>query len=288
MSTQSKLQLSACTLIALLAFAGNSVLGRLALSDGSLDPTSFTVIRLWSGALVLTLLLKTFPTSTRQTSKGSWQAALMLFLYAATFSYAYQSLTTGTGALILFGAVQLTVIFTSILKGQKLQPIAWLGMAVAFLGFIYLVTPGLSAPPLVGFSLMVISGVAWANYTLLGSGSRNPLSDTAHNFLRTIPLSIPLIIFYYQDISLTQKGVWLACASGAITSGLGYAIWYLVLKKIKPLSAAVIQLLVPVLASIGGVLFAKEALTLHFVIASTIILGGAATVILANAKKPVR
>ncbi|MFC5051883.1 DMT family transporter [Rubritalea spongiae] len=282
MTSTSIRKLGFYTLLALIAFAGNSVLGRIALSENAVDPTSFTVIRLYAGALVLWILHKCTLKGNPPRSKGSWRAACMLFLYAVTFSYAYRSLETGTGALVLFGAVQITTLVDSLLKGNSIKPAVFLGMAVALLGFIYLVKPSLSTPSLTGFLLMLVAGIAWTYYTLFGSGSLNPLRDTAHNFVRTIPLTIPLILFSFPHIAITPKGSLLALSSGALTSGLGYAIWYRVLKDLKPISAAVIQLTAPVLATAGGIFFAAEPLTTHFIIASFAILTGALIVILSN------
>jgi len=212
-------------------------------------------------------------------SKGSWKASFMLFVYAICFSLAYISLDTGMGALILFAAVQVTIIMIGLLSGNRLYFIEWLGTVVAFLGFIYLVLPGLSAPPLIGFILMSIAGVAWGFYTLAGKASKNPLSDTTYNFIRTLPFVVVLVLITIQNSNLTSEGIVLAIISGGITSGIGYTVWYVALNGLSAIQAAVLQLLVPIIAALGGVLFADEALSLRLVISSVLILGGILTVI---------
>ena len=268
------------TLLALVAFAGNSVLCRLALGEDKLDAASFTAIRLFSGIVVLVLILLISQRNKTIASKGSWSASLMLFIYAITFSYAYISLETGVGALILFACVQITMILVGLFLGDKLHSIEWLGVIVAFIGFVYLVMPGVSAPSFSGFVLMSVSGIAWAGYTLLGKNSSNPLSDTTFNFLRTSPFLILLIAVTAQNASLSNTGIFLAIISGGITSGLGYTIWYKVLKDLKSIQAAVLQLLVPVLATFGGIIFANESFSLRLAVSTMMILGGIVAVIL--------
>lgn len=268
------------TLFALIAFAANSVLARLALIDGNIDPLGFTSLRLLSGAIILGLLLLIRPISKGQKQKvihlsGSNTSALFLFIYALCFSIAYLSISTGTGALILFGAVQITMITYQLLKGNKLKPIEWAGMLLAFTGFIYLVLPSLSTPSFSGFILMAISGIAWAGYTIRGKVCDDPLSDTAGNFIRSLPLCA-IVVFYIlmTQHTLSTIGITLAIISGAITSGMGYAIWYIALKGLSSTQAGIIQLLVPVIAALGGMLFLQEAITLSFVVASSMILSG--------------
>lgn len=269
-----------CTLLALLAFAGNSILCRLALAGDSIDPASFTVIRLVAGMLVL-LIAVTVNTKRRATdSSGSWRAALMLFVYAATFSYGYVSLDTGTGALILFAAVQITMILVSVASGNRLHYSEWLGLLVAFSGFAYLVAPDLSTPSLKGLMLMTLSGAAWGLYTVFGRSSQNPLRDTAYNFLRTSPFVLLLLFLSFQGAHITQQGFWLAALSGAIASGAGYAVWYVALGGLSVTQAAVVQLLVPALAAIGGVTFTNEPITIRLLESSVLVLGGILTVIL--------
>ncbi|WP_341206580.1 DMT family transporter [uncultured Psychrosphaera sp.] len=274
---------------ALLAFAGNSVLCRLALGQGLIDASSFTSLRLLSGVvtlIVISLVLNRGSGSvvirqlTKQNSTKTWLASLMLFVYAATFSYAYISLDTGTGALILFGMVQLSMIMIGALYGNKLHYSEWLGILVAFAGVVYLVKPNLSTPSFLGFVLMALSGVAWAIYTLLGRGSKQPILDTSANFLRTTPFVVVLILFTVHDAQLTNWGIIYSILSGAVTSAVGYAIWYLVLKDLTVTQAAVLQLLVPILAALGGVLFVSEMISMRLVISSLLVLGGILMVII--------
>lgn len=260
--------------IALLAFAGNSVLCRLALGDQVVDAASFTSIRLLSGAIFLCALVRFKEKKSVSMKGGSWLSAISLFLYAATFSYAYISLDTGTGALILFGFVQLTMIAYTFMQGKRLAIVEWFGLFIAFSGLLVLLLPGASAPSLTGFILMAISGVAWGIYTIKGKGSETPLLDTATNFLKTLPFIILLTLITFYNSELSTRGIILAATSGAITSGLGYAIWYAVLKNITVIQAAISQLLVPIIASIAGVLFTNETITTKLLIASLLILGG--------------
>lgn len=261
-------------IIALLAFAGNSVLCRLALGENAIDAASFTAIRLLSGAIFLLLLVYFKDNKRINFKQSSWSSAISLFLYAATFSFAYISLDTGTGALILFGFVQLTMIIYSFLQGKKLILVEWFGLVIAFSGLLILLLPGASAPSLTGFTLMATSGIAWAVYTIKGKGSKTPLQDTATNFAKTLPVVVIMVLMTIQHADLSYRGVLLAIISGAITSGLGYAIWYAVLKKITVIQASTSQLLVPIIASIFGVLFANEVVTSKLLIASLLILGG--------------
>jgi drug/metabolite transporter (DMT)-like permease len=268
------------TTLALIAFASNSVLGRAALGDHSIDAASYTGIRLISGALVLYVIVHLNRTGSRSAARGSWWAALMLFLYAISFSFAYITLETGTGALILFGAVQITMILASLMAGTRLHLAEWLGVATAFGGFVYLVLPGVAAPPLVGFLLMALAGIAWGLYTLKGRGSDHALLDTAYNFVRTAPLALVAAALAIGDMHYSMEGVVLAVVSGAISSGLGYTIWYAALGGLSATQAAVVQLLVPVIASLGGVVFVAEPITLRLVLSALLILGGILLVVL--------
>ncbi len=270
------------TVLALLAFAGNSILCRLALGENAIDAASFTWIRLLSGILVLIVILKIVSPVDAAASKGSWTASFMLFLYAICFSFAYISLDTGMGALILFAAVQITIILAGLLLGNRLHFIEWLGTAVAFSGFIFLVMPGLTAPPLVGFVLMSLAGGAWGFYTLAGKDSTNPLSDTTYNFIRTLPFVMIIMLFNVRDGSYSTEGVLLAIVSGGIASGVGYTIWYMALGGLSAVQAAVVQLFVPVIASFGGVLFANEVISIRLMFSSVLILGGILTVIMSK------
>jgi drug/metabolite transporter (DMT)-like permease len=277
---QSPIKIIACTIFALLAFAANSVLCRLALGENAIDAASFTIIRLLSGIIVLLIATKITSKTKESHAKGSWLGATMLFIYALTFSFGYISLDTGTGALILFGAVQITMIMASVFLGNRLHYCEWLGLLLAFSGFVYLLIPTLSTPSLMGFILMTLSGIAWGIYTLLGRASKNPLSDTAYNFLRTSPLVLLLIIFTLQNAHLTFTGVVLAILSGALASGVGYFVWYLALAGLSVVQAAVVQLFVPAIAAIGGVIFTNELITLRLVESSVLVLGGILIVIL--------
>jgi drug/metabolite transporter (DMT)-like permease len=274
------------TALALCAFAGNSVIGRIALGSEMLDPTSFTLIRLWSGALTLSLLI-TFQKSPQQHAPVSWKPSVALLVYAAAFSHAYQSLEAGTGAILLFGAVQLSAILISLIKGSKLTQFTWLGMTLAFAGFIYLMRPSVYTPDLSSSLLMLLAGIAWAIYTLFGSGSENPLADTASNFRRSALLASPLILIFYQQLSLSTEGFILACLSGSVTSGIGYAIWYRALSHLTNLTASVLQLTVPIIATLGGILFVDEKITTRFALCSIAILAGSLMVIVGQKKKPV-
>ena len=198
----------------------------------------------------------------------------MLFLYAITFSYAYITLDTGTGALILFGAVQISMILISVFSGNRLHLSEWVGMALAFGGFVYLVLPGVSTPSPLGFSLMMVSGIAWGVYTLRGRGSESPLVDTAHNFLRTIPLVVILALVALYKAQYSAEGILYAALSGSLASGVGYSIWYAALRGLSATQAAVIQLLVPVIAAVGGILFVSEVITSRLAISALMILGG--------------
>jgi drug/metabolite transporter (DMT)-like permease len=268
------------TSLALIAFAANSVLCRLALGDKTIDASSFTAIRLLSGAIVLLLITGISSNKSNATTKGSWSASLMLFLYAITFSFAYITLDTGTGALILFGSVQITMILLSLISGNRLHIIEWTGITISFSGFVYLILPGVSTPSTTGFLLMTTAGIAWGIYTLKGRGSINPLMDTAYNFFRTIPLVIILAIVTLQNAQYSFEGIVLAVLSGGIASGIGYAIWYVALGGLSSTQAAVVQLLVPVIAAFGGVIFVSEVVTLRLTISATMILGGILMVVL--------
>lgn len=270
----------ACTIFALLAFAGNSVLCRFALGEKTIDAASFTAIRLLSGIVILIIAARLTRKPEEVRSKGSWLAASMLFTYAVAFSYGYISLDTGTGALILFGAVQITMIVASIVSGNRLHYSEWLGLFIAFSGLVYLIIPSLTTPSLIGFILMTASGVAWGFYTLVGRSSKQPINDTAYNFLRTSPFILALIIFTFKDSNLSPEGILLAVLSGAIASGVGYAVWYVAIREISVTQAAVVQLLVPIMAATGGVIFTSEIITLRLVESSALVLGGVMTVML--------
>ena len=276
----------ALTTLSMLAFAGNSLLCRLALQQSHLDAGSFTSIRLVSGALVLWLVARKFRGD--QNGAGNWPSALALFIYAAAFSFAYVRLPTATGALLLFGAVQATMISYGLWKGERLQPLQRVGLALALSGLLGLLLPGISAPPLAGSVLMLGAGVAWGVYSLRGKGAGDPTRVTAGNFLRAAPIAIALslLMLGLQRVTLDAVGIGYALASGALTSGLGYAIWYTAVPALKATTAATVQLSVPVLAALGGIVFLGEAVTLRLGLASLAILGGIALVVLQKRAAP--
>ncbi len=287
---------AALTLLALVAFAANSVFCRMALGQKSIDAASFTSIRLVSGSFVLLLLVLTSrkrKNSGKKMSSGSWVSGFMLFLYAACFSYAYITLDTGVGALILFASVQITMIAHGFLRGRKLNLLEWSGVLLAFGGFVYLVSPGISAPSREGLVLMTLSGFGWGMYSVRGMRSANPLEDTTFNFLRSNLFLMVLITLLFGlsmiqpgvlEIELSEKGVLLAVVSGAITSGLGYTIWYMALKGLSNVQASVVQLSVPVIAALGGILLLSERLSLRLVLSSVVILSGILLVILGKSR----
>ncbi len=262
------------TALALVAFAGNSVLCRVALNNDVIDAFSFTSIRLVSGAIFLLFLVAIKTKKRINVKNGSWSSAFFLFLYAIAFSFSYTKLNTGVGALILFGSVQVTMILSELLKGKKLFLIEYAGLCLAFLGLLILLTPSISAPSYTGFALMAVSGVAWGFYTLDGKGSKTPLIDTANNFLRTLPFVVLVTLLTIDTLQISNHGVVLAIVSGAITSGLGYAIWYSALSGLTVKRAAIIQLAVPIIAAFGGALFSNELITIKLTASSILVLGG--------------
>lgn len=266
------------TSLAMTAFAGNSLLCRAALGHTLIDPASFTVIRLASGALTLWLVARAGRGAA--IGRGDWLSALALFLYAAGFSFAYVSLSAATGALLLFGAVQATMVGYGIWTGERLRWQQLAGLVLACAGLVGLLLPGLSAPPLYGSLLMLGAGVAWGVYSLRGKGGGDPVRVTAGNFLRAVPVAVALSALTYRGAALDSAGLWYAILSGALTSGLGYAIWYQALPALQATSAATVQLSVPVIAAIGGIVFLGESITLRLALASAAILGGIALVIL--------
>lgn len=273
------------TIAALIAFAANSVLCRIALKDNLIDASSFTAVRLLSGVLMFLVLFSFKSKSVAIISKKKvdhWKPALMLFVYALAFSFAYISLETGAGALVLFGAVQLTMVVVSIINGKKLHLFEWLGVLISFLGLVYLVYPTLTTPSLTGFLLMGVSGIAWAMYTLSGRGSIDPLRDTACNFKCTVPFVLLLLLITFSSINISFYGVLLAVVSGAFASALGYTLWYLALRDLSEIEAGVVQLSVPVIAAVGGVVFVAESISMRLLIACILVLGGIFTVLLSR------
>ena len=265
----------------MLAFASNSLLCRVALKDTAIDAASFTAIRLVSGALILAILLRL--RGVRPTAGGSWPMAAMLFAYAAFFSFAYRDLTAATGALLLFGAVQLTMMGYGLWQGERVRGLNLAGLVVALAGLIGLLLPGLSAPPPLAAVLMLAAGAAWGAYSLLGRGAGDPTAATAGNFLRTTPLAALLLLAALAARdgaeSVDRVGAFYAVLSGAVTSGLGYVLWYAALPGLRATSAATIQLSVPAIAAIGGAVLLAEPLTGRLVLASVAILGGIALTI---------
>jgi drug/metabolite transporter (DMT)-like permease len=264
------------TALAMIAFASNSILCRLALRQTSIDPATFTVVRILSGAIALWLVIQ----MRREKSTGNWLSAFALFAYAAAFSFAYMKLSAGTGALLLFGAVQATMISWGLRKGEHLDAIQVVGLIVAITGLIVLLVPGFSAPPLFDSVIMLIAGIAWGIYSLRGRGERHPVGATAGNFLRAVPFAVVLIVAGWPWIKLDALGLFYATLSGAITSGLGYVIWYRALQGLKAASAATVQLSVPVLAATGGIILLGERISWRYLLASLAVLGGIALVLI--------
>jgi drug/metabolite transporter (DMT)-like permease len=266
------------TTLTMIAFASNSLLCRAALKDTGIDPASFTTIRLISGAMMLWLVVSL--SRGTHTGRGNWLSAFALFAYAASFSFAYVSLPAATGALLLFGAVQTTMIGHGIWAGERLRRLQFAGLVLALAGLVGLLLPGLTAPPVIGSLLMLGAGVAWGVYSLRGRGAGNPTRVTAGNFLRAVPFAAALSVLMVDRSSLDSAGFWYAVASGALASGIGYAIWYTALPALKATKAATVQLSVPVIAALGGIVFLGEPLTLRLILSSVAILGGIALVIL--------
>jgi drug/metabolite transporter (DMT)-like permease len=269
------------TLFALIAFAGNSILARLALGNEAIDPASFTALRLGSGALCLCLIVlyqnKSFG-PIGALNFGNWKPAAVLSVYAVSFSFAYIWLETGVGALILFSAVQATMIGVALWRGDKLRRNQWIGIVIAMGGLGWLLAPGAGAPSVVGGGLMILSGICWAFYSLHGQGAEDPTLATTRNFIMALPavavLAFAAFLLPTDYSKITGWGVTFALTSGAITSGLGYIVWYAALRSLRTTTAAVVQLLVPVLAAVGGIVFMNEAITLRLLLASSLILGG--------------
>ncbi|NIF29051.1 DMT family transporter [Pantoea sp. Tr-811] len=267
-------------LFSLVAFAANSIFCRLALRDGAIDAESFTLLRLASGAAFLLLLIRLRKPG--QPLGGSWKGGLALFLYAYLFSVAYLQLGAGVGALVLFGAVQITMFAFAWLKGEHVSAPSLLGMLIAFAGLVVLLLPGAEAPPLVSALVMAASGVAWGAYSLLGKGAPNPLADTAGNFVRSLPLvlmlGVPMVLLAH--VHVTPAGLLFALASGILASGAGYAVWYGVVRQVSAQQAATLQLSVPVIAALAGVLMIGEPMSLRLLLASLVVLGGVALALL--------
>jgi len=265
------------TAVAMVAFAANSGLCRLALGAGLIDAASFATVRTISGAVLLAaiLLLRQETVAARP----DWRSVVALYLYMVFFAFAYLSLSAGTGALILFGAVQLTMFTVALRSGEQFPMISWAGLVLAIAGLVYLVSPGLTAPDPLGAALMTIAGISWGAYSLVGRSAKDPVEATAHNFLYAVPLVVATSLVFIGDFAITATGAAYAVVSGAVASGVGYVIWYAALRGLTGTGAATVQLSVPVIAAIGGVILLSEAVTLRLVVASAATLGGVALVL---------
>jgi len=262
----------------MIAFAANSVLCRLALAPGLIDAASFATVRVVSGAAALAVFVlvgRKYQTN----SSADWRFAVMLFTYMVFFSFAYLSLSAGTGALILFGSVQITMISYALYSGERFSALAWIGLALAAMGLVYLMLPGVTAPNPFGALLMAIAGVAWGGYSLLGRGVENPLEATARSFIYCVPLVLFVSIYFSDDLKVDPAGFALAAISGIVASGCGYAIWYAALRGLSAGNAATVQLSVPIIAAFGGVILISEPITFRLIIASIATLGGIAIVL---------
>jgi drug/metabolite transporter (DMT)-like permease len=269
----------AAALFALLCFAANSVLCRMALRQPHIDPASFTSIRLLAGAATLWLLGRARP---RRGGTGSWRSALALLAYAITFSFAYLGLTAGTGALLLFGAVQVVMIAAGFFAGERIAAGIVVGWLLAVAGLTLLLLPGISAPPPVDALCMLVAGAAWGVYSLRGRGSMDALGDTAGNFLRAVPAALLISVLLWARRTADTQGVILAALSGSIASGLGYAAWYTALPRLGAIAAANAQLAVPVIAALAGVVLFGEPITLRLTVSTVLVLGGTALAVQRN------
>ena len=281
------MKVAAYTSFALVAFAFNSILARLALRGGEADAAGFTLVRLASGAAVLLAIrYVSGRTSSTQASRGNWISAFFLFAYAICFSFSYLGITAGTGALVLFGAVQLTMLAAAIFKGERPTPMEWFGLLLAAGGLVYLVLPGLASPPAMSSALMAAAGACWGVYTLRGKSSVDPLADTSENFLRALPMTAIAALPFLTQLHLSGRGVVLATLSGGLASGVGYTIWYAALKFHTSSRAAILQLAVPIIAAFGGVLLLHEAATVRLAVSAGLILGGIALSIVGKRLTP--
>ena len=284
MISTTPLRIFALTALAMIAFAANSILARLALTGGDIGPWSFTAIRFISGAICLALIIGPMKTL----RQGSWNAAFALLLYGIFFSYAYLLLSAGTGALILFAVVQITMIGGGLLAGERLRALQWLGLALAMGGLVYLMLPSVAPPSPIGAIMMSLSGLGWGLYSLMGRGKGNPTALTAGNFLRAAiicaVITLPVLLIL-PEAAIGPKGIGLALLSGIMTSGIGYVIWYMALKHLTATRAGIAQLTVPFIAAIGGMLFIAEPFTLRFFIAMCMTLLGVALATLSVNKK---
>lgn len=280
----SRIRLFSLTLLAMLAFAGNSLLCRAALLYSAIDPASFTTLRLIAGALALLLIVQV--RHAHESGEGNWFSGLMLFSYAGAFSFAYVSLPAAVGALLLFGSVQVTMIGAGLWKGERMRASQITGFALAFAGLVTLLLPGFASPSLMGSWSMIGAGVAWGVYSLRGRGYGHPTRVTAGNFLKALPFTLCASLIFHPTFSIDSAGLIYVLLSGSLTSGLGYAVWYSVLPALKATEAATIQLSVPVIAAIAGVVLLNELVSIRLVLASSAVLGGIALVVLRGARAP--
>lgn len=281
----SRVRVFALTSVTLVAFAANSVLCRLALGDETIDAATFSGIRLASGAAMLFFICRGLGRREIFGRGGGWRSAAMLFLYAVPFSFAYLDLSTGTGALILFASVQITMIAAALRAGERLRPLEWGGLGVALAGLLYLLSPGLQAPSLAGSLLMVTAGFSWGVYSLRGRGVADAVAATTDNFIRAVPLVLVVMIALVWRAHVSPRGILLAVASGAFASGLGYVLWYAALRGLSASQAGIVQLSVPVLAAIGGVIFMDETITMRLVLSAVLTLGGVAVAVVAKRRR---
>ena len=275
----SAVRVALLTLLAMLAFAGNSLLCRVALNHAGIDPASFTSLRLVAGAVTLWLIVRLKSTKAHAAGRGSWGSAVALYVYAGAFSTAYVTLPAGTGALLLFGAVQLTMVSVGLWRGDSLRLAQWAGLTLAVAGLVLLMLPGVSAPSLQGAVLMWVAGCAWGIYSLRGQRQGDPTKVSAGNFARAVPLVVGASLIWLDRAHASGPGMAYALLSGAVTSGIGYAIWYTAVPHLKAATAASAQLSVPVLTALAGTLFLGETLTLRLALACLATLGGIALVV---------
>ena len=275
----SPLRIVMMTALAITAFAANSLICRAALGPGLIDPATFTTVRLISAVAVLAVVVFARRRHLPQLSFGDWRAAGALFAYAVFFSFGYVLLTTGTGALILFGSVQLTMFAWAFYEGERFTAFAWGGLALAAGGLVWLVLPGLEAPDPLGALFHTISGAAWGVFSLLIRGAKHPVESNAANFLICVPLTLVVSALFWADLDATAPGLALAVLSGGLASGCGYVIWYWVLRYLPAARASATQLSAPAIAALGGVVLLGEDLTLRLIVASAAMLGGVAVVL---------
>jgi drug/metabolite transporter (DMT)-like permease len=269
----------------MVAFAANSILCRLALGQETIDAASFASIRVIAGALMLGIIV--FPRWRAQgRAKADWRTVSALFVYMAFFAFAYLSLSTGTGALLLFGSVQLTMFAVALKSGERFSLVSWVGFVLAIAGLVYLIWPGITAPDPLGAALMAIAGIAWGSYSLLGKHAADPLEATANNFIWCIPLVLATSLVFMGDMHLSGRGIVIAALSGAVASGLGYVVWFMALRGLSATRAATVQLSVPIIAALGGLVFLSEEVSLRLVLASVATLSGI-TVVLVQRSVPV-